>query len=285
VTAVADNNADVSTVADNIASVNTAASDIAAIIEVANDLNEAVSEIEVVANNIAAVDTVGDNIADVNTVAGISADVTTVATNVADVTNFADVYQGGKATAPTLRNNGNPLQAGDLYFDTVLNEMRVYDGSVWKSAGSTVNGTAVRQTFTATAGQTTFAVTGGYDANFADVYLNGVKLVNGTDVTVTSGTEVVLAVGAAGGDSVDVIAYGAFQIADTYTIAQADALLAAKANTASPAFTGVVGIGADWTVEQSGNDLLFKRAGVNRMRLSSAGDLTVAGNVTAFGTV
>jgi hypothetical protein len=119
---------------------------------------------------------------------------------------------------------------GALYFDTTLGEMRVYDGSVWKAAGSTVNGTAVRQTFTATAGQTTFAITGGYDAGFADVYLNGVKLVNGVDVDVTSGTDVVLTVGAAAGDSVDVIAYGAFVIANTYTIAQADALLADKAS-------------------------------------------------------
>jgi hypothetical protein len=118
------------------------------------------------------------------------------------------------------------LQAGDLYFDTVLNEMRVYDGSIWKSAGSTVNGTAARQTFTATAGQTTFAVTGGYDAGFADVYLNGVKLVNGTDVTVTSGTDVVLTTGAAAGDNVDVVAYGSFLIANTYTIAQANAQFA-----------------------------------------------------------
>jgi hypothetical protein len=124
--------------------------------------------------------------------------------------DFDDRYLGAKATAPTVDNDGDPLIVGALYFDTTLNEMRVYDGAVWKAAGSTVNGTAVRQTFTATAGQTTFAVTGGYDAGFADVYLNGVKLVNGVDVNVSSGTNVVLTVGAAAGDSVDVIAYGTF---------------------------------------------------------------------------
>ena len=31
-----------------------------------------------------------------------------------------------------------------------------------------------------------------YDGGFIDCYLNGVKLINGTDVTVTSGTSVVL---------------------------------------------------------------------------------------------
>jgi hypothetical protein len=132
--------------------------------------------------------------------------------------------------------------------------MRVYDGSVWQAAGSTVNGTAIRQTFTATAAQTTFTVTGGYDAGFADVYLNGVKLVNGVDVNVTSGTDVVLTTGAAAGDSVDVIAYGAFVIANTYTQAQVDAFavkltgdqtIAGVKTFSSPPVMGVSGLTGD----------------------------------------
>jgi hypothetical protein len=115
------------------------------------------------------------------------------------------------------------LLTGALYFNSVAGEMRVYDGSAWKAAGSAINGTTRRQSFTATAAQTTFTVTGGYDAGFADVYLNGVKLVNGTDVNVSSGTDVVLTAGAAAGDNVDVVAYGAFLVADTYSIAGADA--------------------------------------------------------------
>jgi len=111
-------------------------------------------------------------------------------------------------------NDGNALLTGALYFNSVASEMRVYDGSAWKAAGSAINGTTRRQSFTATAAQTTFTVTGGYDAGFADVYLNGVKLVNGTDVNVSSGTDVVLTVGAAAGDSVDVVAYGAFSLAN-----------------------------------------------------------------------
>jgi hypothetical protein len=50
-------------------------------------------------------------------------------------------------------------------------------------------------------------------------------------------------------------------------------------------FTSPVGIGPNWTVEQSGNDLLFKFNGANRMRLDSSGNLTVAGNVTGYATV
>ena len=136
---------------------------------------------------------------------------------------FDDRYLGSKTANPTVDNDGNALLTGALYFNSVASEMRVYDGSAWKAAGSAINGTTRRQSFTATAAQTTFTVTGGYDAGFADVYLNGVKLVNGTDVNVSSGTDVVLTAGAAAGDNVDVVAYGAFLVADTYSIAGADA--------------------------------------------------------------
>ena len=54
-----------------------------------------------------------------------------------------------------------------------------------------------------------------YDAGFVDVYLNGVKMVNGSDVTVTSGSSVVFAsaIGASGTDTVDIIAFGTFNVA------------------------------------------------------------------------
>jgi hypothetical protein len=154
--------------------------------------------------------------------------------------SFDDRYLGAKSSDPSVDNDGGALIIGALYFNTTDQKMKVYASTGWKDAGSAVNGTARRQTFTATAGQTSFTVTDGYDANFADVYLNGVKLVNGTDVTVSSGTAVVLASGAAAGDVLDVVAYGAFEVANTYTQGEADALLAGKvATTGSETIAGV----------------------------------------------
>ena len=148
---------------------------------------------------------------------------------------FVEQYQGSGATDPTTRIDSTPLQTGDLFFNTTLNEMRVYTGVVWKSAGSTVNGTSKRQSFTATSGQTTFTISGGYSANFADVYLNGSKLVNGTDVDVTSGTDVVLATGATAGDIVDVVAYGDFKVANTVDLNSSQTISGIKTFTSSPA--------------------------------------------------
>jgi hypothetical protein len=135
--------------------------------------------------------------------------------------SFDDRYLGAKTSGPATDNDGDPLITGALYFDTTANLMKVYDGSAWVDAGSAVNGTSERNVYTATGGQTSFSST--YDVGFVDVYLNGVKLIAGTDFTATDGLSVVLATGATAGDTVDIVAYGAFNIANTYTQAQADA--------------------------------------------------------------
>ena len=76
-------------------------------------------------------------------------------------------------------------------------------GVYWATAPTA---TSVRQTFTANATvNTTFTVTGGYTVGFVDVYKNGIKLINGTDVTVSSGSTVVLAAPAISGEIVDVV--------------------------------------------------------------------------------
>ena len=78
-----------------------------------------------------------------------------------------------------------------------------------------------RRRFTYNISGTPTAVTGSdangntlaYDAGFIDVYLNGVKQVNGTDVTVTSGDTVTFASALANGDVVDIVGFGTFNVA------------------------------------------------------------------------
>lgn len=77
--------------------------------------------------------------------------------------------------------------------------------------------------FTATEGQTTFSPTAGYTLGYVDVYLNGVRLVNGQDYTASNGTQVVLATGASLNDVVEVVTYTPRGLSDGYTKAEADA--------------------------------------------------------------
>jgi len=142
---------------------------------------------------------------------------------------FDDIYLGAKSTNPTVDNDGAALATGALHFNTTAASMRVYNGSSWADAGSAVNGTSDRVVYTATASQTSFAVV--YDAGFVDVYLNGIKLQIVQDFAGTSGTAIVLTTGATVGDIVDIVSYGAFNVADTYTQAAADSKFALIATT------------------------------------------------------
>jgi hypothetical protein len=61
-----------------------------------------------------------------------------------------------------------------------------------------------------------------------------------------------------------------------------------KAPSASPTLSGtitVTGGTQSWTAVASGTNLTFAYNGVNKMKLDSDGNITVIGNVTAYGTV
>jgi hypothetical protein len=149
-----------------------------------------------------------------STAAGHAATATSAITN---SQHFVDTYFIS-GTQPT----GSNVTAGDLWFDTTNNLMKVYGASGWQNAGSSVNGTAHRVDFTATSGQTTFSAT--YDTGYVDVYLNGVKLAP-SDFTASDGANVVLASAAATGDTVSIVSFGTFQLADHYNKTQTDTLI------------------------------------------------------------
>jgi hypothetical protein len=48
--------------------------------------------------------------------------------------NFRGQYLGPLAADPAVDGNGNAVGEGDLYWNTVANEMRVYDGGAWVAA-------------------------------------------------------------------------------------------------------------------------------------------------------
>ena len=72
-----------------------------------------------------------------------------------------------------------------------------------------------RTTFTATASQTTFTVTGTYTVGYLEVYQNGVRLSSGTDYTATTGTTFVLTTPANLNDEIESIGYKVASIVTT----------------------------------------------------------------------
>ena len=80
----------------------------------------------------------------------------------------------------------------------------VCDGTNIYTAASGSTGAYTRTNFTATASQTTFAVS--YTVNKLDVYVNGV-LLDPADYTATNGTTVVLSTACSAGDLVSIMTY------------------------------------------------------------------------------
>ena len=218
INAVNSNSSNINTVAGINANVTTVAGIASNVTSVANDATDIgtvagmQSNITSVVGNATNINAVAGAVTNVNNVGGSIANVNTVATNLSGVNSFAERYRIA-SSAPTSSND-----IGDLYFDSTANELKVYKSSGWAAAGSTVNGTAQRYNYTATANQTVFtgSDTAGntlaYDAGYADVYMNGIRL-SAADITITSGTSVVLASGASAGDIIDIVAYGTFNVA------------------------------------------------------------------------
>ena len=127
--------------------------------------------------------------------------------------------------------------------------------------------------YQATAGQTSFS---GSDANaltltyadgaYVDVYQNGILLKPSTDYTATSGTTVVLVTGASVNDVVEIIAYDAFSIANSYTKSESDTRYPFLGNDSIIRTNGQT-ISSDVTISSTTNAL-------------SAGPITVGASAT-----
>ena len=137
-------------------------------------------------------------------------------------------------------------------------------------------GVRSRFVYQATAGQTSFS---GSDSNsltltyndslYMDVYQNGVLLKAGTDYTATTGTTVVLVVGASLNDVVEMIVYDVFSVNNTYTKTEADTRYPFKGNNSIIRLNGQT-ISADITIDSDENGV-------------SAGPITQNATVTVNG--
>ena len=134
---------DMDTVATNVTNVNNVGGSIANV----NTTAGSIGNVNTVAGSIGNVNTVGAAISNVNTTATNIASVNTTASNITNVNNFTDKYQIA-SNNPSTDGGGNALAAGDLYFNTSANELKVYNGSSWQG-GVTASGS-----FASTTGNT-----------------------------------------------------------------------------------------------------------------------------------
>jgi hypothetical protein len=143
----------------------------------------------------------------------------TASTGEVTVAGTLAVANGGTGSTTLTTNNvilGNGTSAVQFVAPSTSGNILTSNGTTWVSSTPTPASNAyTRTSFTATASQTTFTVT--YTVGLIEVYVNGV-LLNGSDYTATSGTNVVLAVGCNSGDIVETIAFSSFSVAGTIAV-------------------------------------------------------------------
>jgi len=136
---VADNISNVNNVSNNEANINVVVANEVSINTTASDINN----IKKVADNIVSVGVVSTDVTNINTVAtnlnkGTASEILSAEANANIALNalneFKGRYLGGQVSDPTLDLLGNPLDEGDIYFNTTAKEMRVYSGTAWKTA-------------------------------------------------------------------------------------------------------------------------------------------------------
>lgn len=229
---------EINTVAVSIANVNAVGNNIAAVTGV-NTISGAVVGVNAISSAVSAVNSNSSNItavngnsANINNVAGISAAVSNLSAVSADVTTVAGSIGGLTAFANTYVVSANqpssPVE-GMLWFDTGTDTMKVYSGSGFQNAGSSVNGTSERKEYVVGTSSGTYAGSltifpANYDAGMVDIWLNGVKLAP-SDFTASSGTAITLGAAAASSDTISIVSYGTFQLADHYNKTVTDTLI------------------------------------------------------------
>ena len=121
----------------------------------------------------------------------------------------------------------------------------------------------VRNTYTATAGQTVFTFAQGYTVGYLDVYRNGVRLSSGTDFTATNGSTFTLASGATLNDEIEAIGYSVASLVYTNSLfTNINVTGIGTINTLNVAGTSTLGIVTGATYYGNGANLTGVISGV-----------------------
>jgi len=117
------------------------------------------------------------------------------------------IVLGGVVQSPGVDYN---VSGSNIVFTTAPDAALDFSGVSYGSSYPVVDNVAsvyVKQSYTATASQTSFTFSSGYTVGYLDVYQNGVKLISGTDFTATNGASFDLTTPANLNDDIEAIGY------------------------------------------------------------------------------
>ena len=160
--------------------------------------------------------------------------------------SFDDIYLGAKSSDPTVDNDGDALTAGDLYFNTATDRMRVYSGSAWADVALD-SATVVAKTSATGSGVLPSGTTGQRDGSPSAGYLrfnsttSSFEGHNGSAWAPVGG-------GATGGSGEQVFVENENQIDNNYTISTNFNALTTGPITVASGVTVTVPSGSAWII-------------------------------------
>lgn len=203
--------------------------------------------------------------------------------------DFDDRFLGAKSSSPSTDNDGNSLLTGAIYWDTTANGLYIYDGSVWQqgafSAGSLLANVVE---------DTTPQLGGNLDVVTSSIVSTSARNINITPDTtgsvVIDGISYPQADGT-NGQFLQTNGAGTLSFA-TVSTPTLSSLGLDNHDQVSVDASGNVSLGSSsisfgssaWSIVLDGTDLDFRYNGTTVFKLSSAGAVVAADDITAFGT-
>ena len=316
VSTVSSNNTNVSTVATNIASVQSAATNMAAIIAAPTEASNAASSASAASASAAAAaasaasgmySAVHDKSANYTVVAGDAGDLIRVTTtggavtitlpaisSVSDGFKVAIVKWTGDSNQVTIArsssdtiNGATSATIGSQYTSTTF--VADFETSQWLSVTSGLGATNVAvDSFNGNGSTVAFTLSGDPGTeNNTQVFVGGVY--QEKDTYSVSGTTLTFSTAPPSGTSnIEVtwtqpLAVGVPSDGTVSTAKIADGAVT-NAKMASGAAKTNLGL-SSWSFYESGGVLYFQYSGTSKFKIDSSGNLTVTGNVTAYGTM
>ncbi len=124
---------------------------------------------------------------------------------------FRSIFYGALAADPAVDPYGAARTEGDLYFNSTLDQMRVFNGTTWQEASA--DATITRFKFTAVGGETSLsgnddnAQSLTYNVGLEMVYINGALMTRGVDYVATTGSSITGLAALSAADLVEVVAF------------------------------------------------------------------------------
>lgn len=187
--------------------------------------------------------------------------------------SFTKLYLGAFDAAPVTDNEGEVLQIGAVYYDKPLTALFYWTGTAWIIGESTIAAEVFKNAAAVSAAAALVSQNAAAASQSASAGSASAASTSASNAASSASAAAASAVLAA-----DTVApYSGYLTTLNGKAENVDASIATSIN--------LTGAASAWTFSLLGNDLVIKYGGATKLKVDTDGNLTVVGDITAFGTL